>query len=234
MIDKDILIELIRIAPSLLVLLFFLLTLLFYHRPIGQLLDRIGSIKAFGVEAEFAAAREQLIGAAKSYQLTLNELGGEDKVKQVIERADRIRDMLRGVRVLWVDDQYLANANIFRFLNAYGIIVDSARDTQEALTTLRWAAAAYEVVVTDIVRGSDHQAGLTLIRLIREEGIQTPILVFVLQPDPTKPIPIGARAITNNPLVLIHHILDVVESGGVAQDAAQNAAQNAAQERKPA
>ncbi len=206
--DKDVLVELIRIAPTFIGMAIVLIGLLIYRRPIVDLFARIGKVSAFGVEAEFAEAREQLIGAQQSYDANWDET----KVRAVIERADRIRERLDTARVLWVDDHFLANANVFRFLNAYGMMIDSARTTDEALTALRWAGGAYEVVVSDMVRDGDPQAGITLLRRLDAEKITKPVLLFVAKLTPELGTPPGATAITDDPIKLIHSILNVIES----------------------
>jgi hypothetical protein len=206
--DKDILIELIRIFPTLLWTLLVVLLLMAYRRPIGEMLSRLGKVKAFGVEAEFQEAREQLMKAAQTYDAKWDEM----ELHTLIDRADRIRDWLNGSRVLWVDDLYLANANIFRFLNSYGVVIDTVKTTEEALTALKWAGSAYEVVVSDMVRGDDPLAGIHLVEAMMREGIQKPVIFLVLQLDRSKGTPMGAIAITDNPLILLHNILNVIES----------------------
>jgi hypothetical protein len=206
--DKEILVELIRISPTLIWTLLVVLLLLAYRKPIGNMLSRLGKVKAFGVEAEFQEAREQLIKASQTYDAKWDEM----ELRSLIDRADRIRDWLDGSRVLWVDDLYLANANIFRFLNSYGVVIDTVKTTEEALTALKWAGSAYEVVVSDMIRGDDPLAGIHLIEEMMRESIRKPVIFLVLQLDRSRGTPMGAVAITDNPLTLLHNILNVVES----------------------
>jgi hypothetical protein len=205
--ENEIAIEIIRIVPTLVWTVILTLVLWHYRRPLAELFSRVGRIKVLGVEAEFAQAREQLINASKSYDAAWNEA----ELRGVIERADRIRDLLKGARILWVDDHFLANANIFRFLHTYDVVVDSAATTEEAMMALRWSGGAYEVVVTDMVRYEDNAAGIHLIQEMNTAGIQKPVIVFVARLDPERGTPTGALAITDSPITLIHHILNVVE-----------------------
>jgi CheY-like chemotaxis protein len=213
--SETILVEMIRASPSWLLVVILLVFAVSNRRQLGDLISRIGSIKALGLEAEFAQARDQLVQASRSYDI--QDVSPEE-LEPVIRRADRLRDLLTGARVLWVDDQPLANANIYRFLNSYGVVVDYARTTEETITALRWASGAFEVIVSDMVRVNDPeagmrdaQAGLHLIQAMREQGINKPIILFVGHLDESKPTPLGARAITNRPDELIQHILDVIE-----------------------
>src|SRR5262249_41945819 len=151
--------KLIEFGPSFLLILIITVFLYAYRGEIGKLISRVGSFKAFGVEAVFAEAREQLIQAYQSYQLGSDE----NAIKSVIERANRLQHFLQGSRILWVDDQFLANANIYRFLNSYGVVIDEAKTTDEAITALKWAGGAYEIVVSDMVRGENKTAGIELL-----------------------------------------------------------------------
>jgi CheY-like chemotaxis protein len=206
--DKDIAIELIRISPTILGIAILLVLLFHFRRQLSDMLSRVGHIKAFGVEAEFAQERKQLSNAAKSYGLTLNEAD----LNKVIERANRIKDLLTGSRIMWVDDRPLTNASIFRFLNTYGVVIDTATTTDEALDALEWASGAYDAIITDMVRDSGSTAGLDLLRGLKALKIEKPVLIFVAKLDTDKGVPPGATAITNNPIKLIHEFLSSLES----------------------
>jgi CheY-like chemotaxis protein len=217
--DKDIVIALIGNLPSTIGIIALVGFLYLYRQQINDLLSRIGSIKAFGVEAQFAEGLEQLNNAVRSYGLTSNET----ELKKVFERANRTKQILSTSRILWVDERPLTNANIYRFLNIYGIVIDLARDTEEALGALRWAYHAYDVVVTDMVRHDQYSAGLDLIRglkqlekereleIKREQHENKPVLIFFARLDVEKGTPVGAEVITNNPVELIHRIIDCLE-----------------------
>lgn len=175
-----------------------------------DLLDRITKVGAFGVEAEFSEAREQLKDAILSYS---PELYIEPKQLQaIIDRAIRLQAVLRGARILWVDDTPLANANIHRFLNEFGVVIDNTRETNEAVLALQYSSSAYEVVITDMVRGDNHQAGIELLQNIQAAGIEKAVIVFVGILDTDKPTPDGAIAITDKVDDLLTHIFNVIET----------------------
>jgi CheY-like chemotaxis protein len=205
--EKEVAIEIVKIVPTVFALLIFFTLIVRYRRQLDNLLSRAGRIKAFGVEAEFAQVKDQLKNAAKSYNLTPNEA----EFKKVIERASRLRDLLSNSRILWVDDRPLTNASIFRFLNNYGVVIDTTKSTEEALDALELASGAYDVVITDMVREGQTTAGLDLIRGMEERKIKKPVIIFVAQLDPDKGVPRGAEAITNSPITLIHEVMDALE-----------------------
>ncbi len=169
---------------------------------------------------DFSEAKAELQNAIGSY-ITSYRQGkssiDEATLKSLLNRAERIKDLLRGSRILWVDDQPLANAAIFRFLNNYGVEIDCARTTDEAISALRWSASAYEVVVSDMKRDNDSQAGLDMLERIRklkiEENLNTDITVFIFlnEYDPSRGTPTGAKMITNRVDYLFKEIFSTIE-----------------------
>lgn len=97
--SEQILIELIRLIPSFLWLVVVAVLLGVFYRPIRQeLIPRMSRFKAFGLEV--ALLRERLDSAAE-------QRGADVRVaerEQVLRRAHRAAPVLRGARILWVDD----------------------------------------------------------------------------------------------------------------------------------
>ena len=219
--ETAIVVKLIEIIPSILLLLIVLAILYYYRDEIQDVLKRVGSVKLFGLEAQFGNERDQLVKAAISYKMTdqLSQAVASfstspppaDVLNAVIQRADKMRDKLHGTRILWIDDHFLGNANIFRFLNAYGVTIDKASTTEEALSALKWASGAFEAVVTDMVRDGDETAGLKLIEGAKKLEVQNPILILVAKLDESLGTPIGARAITDSPIELIQQYMDILD-----------------------
>lgn len=221
-------VELIKIFPNCLVILILIGiggTLFFrkkYRTRLNELFDRLSHVGAFGVEVEFGEAKAQLQSAILSYKkdpfgtLPQDVAVDESRLYWLLNRAERMKDLLQGSRILWVDDQPLANAAIFRFLNDYGVVVDLAHSTKEAISALTWSANAYEVVVSDMVRGNDSQAGLELLDEIQKLNVSKKpedlieVLMFVYKLDSDIP-PKPAKLITNKVDRLIEEIFVVIE-----------------------
>ncbi|MEU2771637.1 response regulator [Streptomyces sp. NPDC007162] len=85
-------------------------------------------------------------------------------------------------RILWVDDTPANNAYQAGQLQAMGVEVVQTESTDEGLRTLRRASRPFDAVITDMGRaeagGFDPDAGLTLIRRIREAGDTIPVFVY--------------------------------------------------------
>jgi CheY-like chemotaxis protein len=224
MIDGNFLLgEFIKILPNC-GLIFLIVTIAYIFRnPLSDLFTHLTHIGAFGVEMDFGEVKEELRSAILTYRKDLfgnlpkDEAVDDAKLEWLLRRAEKIKALLHGARILWVDDQPLANAAIFRFLNDYGVFIDYARDTNEALSAIKWSSNAYEVVVTDMVRAGDEDAGLDLLAGIKElEKDKDPagwvkVLLFVYAPDPSKGTPAGAEIITNKVDKLLEEIFDIIE-----------------------
>ena len=74
----------------------------------------------------------------------------ENDRTEVLARARWVAPMLDGARVLWVDDHPEWNNAERAVMNAFGIRVDVARTTGQALGMLR--STTFDAVITDIDR----------------------------------------------------------------------------------
>ena len=85
-------------------------------------------------------------------------------------------------RILWVDDYPDNNAYEVEALQRKGVVVDLARSTAEAMRAVGRAPQPYDAVITDMGR-EEHgearpQAGLQLIRGLREQDVTSPVIVY--------------------------------------------------------
>jgi hypothetical protein len=241
------LIEIIKVSPNCFIVIFALLLLFILRNQISSLLKNVTKFSLFGLEAEFGQAKEQLQRALNTYPATINTMSDaekkaeEEKKEAILKRAKKLQEVLTGARILWIDDMPLANANIYRFLNDLGIVIDSTKSTREALAAVRWSESAYEAIVSDMYRAHEttaqeigpfvvnqvdilanigpedikseerHLAGLVFIYGIRKLGSKKKVILFVANPDLNKDTPRGAVVITHEVDILIHSIFDEIE-----------------------
>ncbi|MFI6244639.1 PleD family two-component system response regulator [Streptomyces sp. NPDC051016] len=96
------------------------------------------------------------------------------------EPAGSAQRVLR--RILWVDDAPSNNAYQAAQLQAMGVEVVQAESTDEGLKALRRAQRPFDAVISDMGRaeadGFNPDAGLALIRKIRETDATTPVFVY--------------------------------------------------------
>lgn len=120
----------------------------------------------------------------------------------------------RSVRILWVDDNPSNNAYEVATLRSEGATVVEALATSEAMLRLRSGHEVFDVIVTDMSRqeGAAYRrdAGLELIRLVRDLDASLPIIVYsapITKASARSAVDAGAVAALNDPTELIALIL---------------------------
>jgi CheY-like chemotaxis protein len=125
-------------------------------------------------------------------------------------RATRAAPLIAGLRVLWIDDHPEWVAEEIATLRQLGARVRTVRNTREALGVLR-ASPGWRLIVSDIRRGRDANAGVSAIQALHDAAPGVPIIFFVGDYDPSRGVPPGALGITNRTDELLHLLVDVVE-----------------------
>ncbi|MGA3565414.1 response regulator [Melissospora conviva] len=129
--------------------------------------------------------------------------------RAVVSRLDHAAEALEGGRLLWVDDLPGNNRPIVELLQRGGLSVDLALNTAEGLTLLQ--RHHYDVVITDLRRGDDPQAGMRLIEEMSQLEIGAPILVFTGSFDPMRGVHPEIFGYTTDVDELVHYVIDVME-----------------------
>jgi CheY-like chemotaxis protein len=109
-----------------------------------------------------------------------------------------------GSVVLWVDDHPEWSFGEREILTSLGIRVLPALTNDEAVQLAN--KQSFDLVISDIER-DDEESGERLPTLLNAVGIETPFLFYVARVDQTRPLPAGARGITNDPAILIRDTL---------------------------
>ena len=89
---------------------------------------------------------------------------------------ERTHALFASSRILWVDDNPSNNEGEMAALRALEITIDTVTSTDDALAAL--GSERYDVVVTDMGRPGDAEAGFTLGRAIRTGGQTLPVIVY--------------------------------------------------------
>lgn len=199
--DKEIIKEMIRVAPTLLLYATILIVFLRYRKSFVEgILPKISGFKAFGIEASFV--RDSIEGAAR----TANKADVQVSPSLMRRLAHYPR---RPLRILWVDDNpdtVLFESGILQNL---GIMVEFAKNSANALEKL--AQNPYQLLISDIRRGQKAAEGLDFLAEIRRLNRPQPLIFYVSELDKNKGIPTGAFGITDDPNELIHLVLDTIE-----------------------
>lgn len=188
------------LGPHLLWIAFLLWALLWIGR--SQLLELSSRVQKFnlaGVEIEFRNSLEQ---AAENREQVLPpaDLGHASL------RLARSTELVKGARILWIDDQPEKNRHEIALLEKAGARVDVQESSEAARGALR--RIRYDVVISDVARGDDPKAGLTFAEELAEQGGAPPVILYV--DEVRKPVPASAFGITRRPDELLHLVLDVL------------------------
>jgi CheY-like chemotaxis protein len=209
--SKDMSKEWIATIPSILWFIFVLVLFILFYKPIrDELLPRLGSIKAAGVEFSFV---ENSINAAiefgeKSEKWDV-KVPEKDK-KAALNRAKHHLDTFRNTKILWVDDYPENNRNERRMLRQLKADIDIAKNSDEALEMLR--CDIYDLVISDIARDDkDDLYGLQFLSELRKTDPDTPVIFYIGVMEAGKGVPEHAFGITNRPDELLHLTLDALE-----------------------
>ncbi len=124
-------------------------------------------------------------------------------------RAVLVQSLVRGRRVLWIDDHPSNNFYERLALAQMGLSVDIAASTEEGIQSARHIQ--HNVIVSDMSRGGQQNAGLEFLTAARTQGMLTPIIFYVRHLDWERGVPTGAFGITDRPDEVLHMVLDVLE-----------------------
>ncbi|MEU4540284.1 response regulator [Streptosporangium sp. NPDC023825] len=204
--------KLIDIVPSLLWILFALVVFFSLRRPfLETIVPRITSIGALGVEVTLTEVERLLNKVAEnaSGEKESNSATTRANRRAVLHRLEHAANYLKGGRILWVDDIPSNNQYLTEMFRELDMKVDQATSTSEALNLLN--RSSYDLVISDIHRGKDGQAGIKMLHNFREQGINLPVLVHADHFDPRLGVDPMIFGYTPQYDELIHYVIDVME-----------------------
>jgi hypothetical protein len=134
----------------------------------------------------------------------LQELLGNSSV---LRRAALVERVLRGSRLLWVDDYPEGNIWEHDCLTALGANVKTVETTRSALACIE--REGFDLILSDVAREGDPSAGLDALPELRQLAPDVPVVLYVS--SLRGGVPPGAFGITNRPDELLHLCMDTLE-----------------------
>ena len=200
--------------------------LLFFGRPLRAFLQNLGEFRfkvgATGVEASLT--KQQVVAAAN---LGAADAQRGDPARSPAERSQGIATVvteavvpstsrnLANASVLWVDDCPDNNLYERMALEALGISFVISISTDDAVARLR--SGRYDLIISDMGRPPDSQAGYTLLSRVRDElKLKTPFLIYAGSSDPAHDAEArrrGASGSTGNPRDLFQRVVAILGRG---------------------
>ena len=204
--NKDAAAALIGVIPTILWIALIVGLVVVFYKPIrDNLLPRISGFQVFGVEISLATT--DLDKALEARKVSVEQR--EHLLEPVQRRVARIKAILPGARILWVDDEPGNNLYEVRALTSLGIKIDQVTTSGQALALL--SQESYDTIISDIDRFGNPSEGLDFLSAMRDQDLNRPTVFYVGQLDPGRGVPAFAFGITDRPDLLLHLILDVLE-----------------------
>jgi CheY-like chemotaxis protein len=197
-----------------------LIILLYLHTPLKKFLEDLIEINFKAGPIETTAKRKQIIEAATSlgaasehWQDDKQILDGE-KMSQIAKVVDQLltpktAHQLEGASVLWVDDRPINTTYERQALEALGIQFTISKSTEDALERLK--RKNYDLIISDMARPPDQQAGYTLLEKVKEMHILTPFIIYAGSKRPehiAEARKRGAFGTTNEPQELFEFVVN--------------------------
>jgi CheY-like chemotaxis protein len=151
------------------------------------LLHFIGSIREWSLklgmlelqmkQAAVEAATTAEIAKEPRSSVELSMKAGAGKSQRLIDWLMHVPlDELKGRQILWVDDHPENNTLEVKSLESLGIEVVFAESTAEAMQKLK--GNEFDVVISDMARHDDDQAGYSLLEKVRALRPGTPFILY--------------------------------------------------------
>ncbi|MEU6522962.1 response regulator [Streptomyces sp. NPDC046924] len=170
---------------------------------IQRLVPRLTAVRALGVEIELAG---ELLDRAQDESRTTVTAAAR---RAALGRLEHAADVLQGGRALWVDDHPEGNAPLVELFHAAGMHIDIALTTEEATPLFR--RRSYDIIISDIDRDGDQQAGIKMLRLLEQYDIDAPVLIYTGSSDLERAVDRRVFAATTAPVELVHYVIDLME-----------------------
>jgi CheY-like chemotaxis protein len=192
--------------------------------------DKDIQIKAAGFEASFTRPQLEAAAALGAASAQKSEAGNNEpatpaEVADTLARAIpdvQTRKKLGSSHVLWVDDRPDNNSYERAALEALGVSFDLSLSTDDALKKVQ--ASPYDLIISDMGRPPDTQAGYTLLDSLRRSGNQTPFVIYAGSRQPALVALArehGALGCTNVPAELISLVTGAIGRSGEGQRPSQ-------------
>ena len=116
-------------------------------------------------------------------------------------------------KILWVDDYPQNNVYPMQILKEQGVEFDLALNTKKALELIN--SNEYDLIISDMGRGDDSTAGLTLLRELYKKNIKVPVIIYAsvnaIKKYATQAAELGAVANINGASGLLREIQNYID-----------------------
>lgn len=140
-------------------------------------------------------------------------------IKQIIAEFPREKPLPKNIkaihrRILWVDDYPINNETVINYFIGQDIQFDLALSTGQAVDLYK--KNSYDIIITDMGRGIEKDAGISLIKELNALHCEVPIVVYcsipAIETYGEKALALGAYDVINGTGNIISLITDICDS----------------------
>jgi CheY-like chemotaxis protein len=148
--------------------------------------------------------------ATRAWQSATGEKVDVPRIRATVDRAftPETLNNLAGKAILWADDNPANNELAVRALRKFGLDIEQATSTEAAMAAFQ--RRKFDLVISDMGRGSDMRAGYGLLQLLRDGGSKVPFFIFAGSDTPEfrrEAAERGAQLSTNDMLELVDNVV---------------------------
>lgn len=195
-------------------LAFYLVTRLYLGRAFASADRRTRDLEGYRRVTVEAATEDLKIATVSSSRIAGGLAAVDDReLAATADRAVEIAATRGAPRILWVDDRPENNTRERNAMTTLGMDVTTCLSTDEALARLD--RSNFDVVISDMGRPPDSQAGYTLLEQMRARGDTTPFIIYAgsnLPEHQERAKELGALGSTNRPQELLDLVLQAVDA----------------------
>lgn len=192
-----------------------IIVVVIFQAPLRALLRR-ENVELRGPGGWGVSAKGQEIAANALVEASASR-GGRFRERAAAETgvdavAREVEALGRAPQVLWVDDHPSHNRQEVAALTSLGMHVHLSPSTEDAVNQI-WAHGRYDVIISDMGRPPDTQAGYTLLDALRSRGDSTPFVIYSSTRAPEYfdlAVRRGAAGCTNQPDELIDMVTNAL------------------------
>jgi len=147
---------------------------------IGETLVALG-VRRLEFQGFVVEIIHELVSVSES---RLSDHVSDDEQQKLRQLTERLTPLVRGGRILWVDDQPSDNQRERVAFTRLGIGIQICRTNKEALRELDDKRERYDLVISDWRRGEldpeREPEGLALLREIRHSSLSIPVIFYTI------------------------------------------------------
>jgi tetratricopeptide (TPR) repeat protein len=206
----------------------FALATLCSGRPEAGIAEYYRAVASAHQREEIGRLKGLLQSARFDLQMSIpyHHISNTDAVEQIMGMLENRKEGGQSIEALWVDDRPTNNEMEMKTIGQLlGVRFETALDTDEAIAKLKSDPGRFRFVITDMARGLDRRAGLTLLSRMRMAEIDLPTIIYAASSSAEREADAlhhGALAMTNSPSRLHELVTKIVHdhtpvSGGANQ-----------------